>query len=572
MSDDVVVKNARKLDRTVINRKFSAMKNEFASWQPALMELSQYINPTRGFFSEGQPNQGRKIDHKTVIDGHARRAVRTLASGMTSGLTSPSRPWFRLGIPDPELAGDDEVQQWLDEVQRRMLDVFSKSNIYSSLHTVYEEIGTFGTGCMILQEDDTEVVRARVYTMGEYYLINDENGRTSGFGRTFWHTVGQLVERFGLENCSDTVKQLHKSNETEKWVKVCHLIDENDKRIPGYLDRFNMPYRSCYWEEGAPVEKYLRVSGYEELPTLTPRWETTTTADVYGRGPGWDCLGDVKMLQKMQKQALLGLDKVVDPPIQVDSSVQGEANMLPGGVTRFSGQMANAGVKAAYEVRPDLVAIEAKIERVQEAISQAFYSNLFLMLINDDKGQMTATEVAERQSEKLQVLGPVLERLENELLNPMINRTYSIMLRRGLIPIPPKRLQGIDLNPQYISVLAQAQKMVGVTAMQQQIQITAGMATMDPQVIDNIDLDEATRASAEMLAIPAKVIRSREQVEQRRKKRDEAAAQAQQAQMAMAGAKAASDGASAVQKMATAPMGENSALEATLGAITGNQP
>jgi hypothetical protein len=306
---------------------------------------------------------------------------------------------------------------------------------------------------------------------------------------------------------------------------------------------------------------------------MVPRWETTTTADFYGRGPGWKALGDCKMLQKLQRQSLLALDKVVDPPVQQDSSVEGTANTLPGGVSRSSAMVPNAGVRAAYQINPDMVAIENKIEKTTQKIGRMFFADLFLMLIREDNPRMTATEVAERQSEKLQILGPVLERLENELLNPLVTRTFGIMMRNRLLPPPPAELQGQDIKVRYISILAQAQRMIGVTAVQQSIGfIGTALAPLNPTVIDMINVDTTAREYADMLGIPAKMLNSPEKVDEIRKGRAQEVAQMKNLQAAEVAAKAAASGAGAVNAMANAPMNENSALDATLGALTGAQP
>lgn len=558
------------IDSWPFRTRFAAMKNEGATWIPAWKELSKYENPTRGFFMDDVPNRGKKIDHTVVLDGHARRCIRTLASGMVSGLTSPSRPWFRLGVENKDLSEFPAVREWLDMVQIILADIYSHSNIYGVFHTTYEEIATFGTGCFYVEEDIREVIRGRVFTAGEYYLACGPDGRVNAFAREFYMTAGQMVTKFGKENVSASVLQAFTNNQTDNWYRVNHLIEVNDDRIPDQIDFKNMPFRSLYWEDGEQ-DSYLRLEGYLEMPNLAPRWETTTTADIYGRGPGWDALGDVKMLQKEQRVKLLALDKVADPPVQVDASVQGDANLLPGGVTRFSAALPNAGVKAAYQVAPDINAMREDIMEVKKAISETFYADLFLLLNQADLGRMTAYEVAERQSEKLVVLGPVLERLENEMLSPFIKRTYAIALRMGLIPPPPREISGQPINIQYVSIMAQAQRMVGATAIQQAFGFGGNLATVAPEVMDNYDVDETVREYNDMLALPAKITRSPEAVARIRKARAEAQAQAVAQQTALNSAKAAKDGAGAAKDLGTTPVGNNSALDATLAAITGSQ-
>lgn len=562
-----------KVDRWPFTTRAGALKNEGNLWYPSWRDLSKYISPTRGFFYEKRPNTGYEIDHKTIIDSTAEESMTTLSSGMISGLTSPSRPWFKLGFSDPDLMQVDSVKLWLNIVQTRMLDIFAKSNVYGGLATIYEEIGTFGTACGFLEEDYKNVIRLRVYTIGEYYLGTGPDGVVNAFYRRFWMTVSQMIKEFGEENCSVQVQTIFKSNKPDTWVRVNLLIEENDKRVKEYKDWKNMAYRSVYWEDGSMNDSYLRMGGYEELPVLTPRWATTTTADAYGRGPGWKMLGDSKMLQKQQKNFLIALDKVGNPPMQVDSSVQGVVNTLPGGITRFSSQLPNAGAKPAYQINPDLNAMIAAIEKTQAAIKRKSFSDLFLMMIDAERrgSPITATEVMERQSEKLTILGPLLESLTSELLKPLIDRTFNIMQRNGLIPEPPEEIENMDIKVQYISVLAQAQKMVGTTAINQLVQFFGGMAGLDQNVIDVLDFDEVGREYAEMIGVPPKLIKSPEVVEAIRKLKAEAAAKAQQQQDAIVAAEALQKAGGGVKSASEAELDKNSALDATLEGITGRR-
>lgn len=567
--------NKSKMDRWQFVRRAGALMNEGKLWYPAWRDIQKYELPTRGFFFEQRPNVGYEIDHKVVVDSTAEQALGTLASGMQSGLTSPSRPWFKLSLGDDDLDTMANVSYWLDDTQRRMENVFSKSNVYGGLHSIYEEVAGFGTACALLEEDEDDIVRLRVYTCGEYYLGTGPDARVNAFYRRFWMTVSQMVKEFGLNNVSPQVATMYRNQSPDVWVRINFLIEVNDARVQEMKDWKNMKFRTVYWEDGAMVDKYLRMGGFDEFPILAPRWSTVTTADSYGRSPGWKMLGDVKMLQKLQINKLIALDKVTNPPVQVDASVQGEANMLPGGVTRFSAMLANAGVKPAYQVNPDLQAIELTIEKTQNAIKEKSFANLFLMLIDAERGQpITATEVTERQSEKLSVLGPVLERLEGELLNPLIERTFMIMYQRGMVLPPPQEIQDMDIKIKYISILAQAQKMVGATAMQQVLMYAQQLATVQLQlgqadVCDNINFDEQLQAYAKMLGIPAKSLYSPEMRDGIRKAKQQAQAEAMAAQETANTVNTMATGAKAAKDLGTTPLGQNSALDATLAGIKG---
>lgn len=522
--------------KEALKKRFVSIEQEFQKWTPAFKDLSKYVAPLRGRFDGDLPNRGTMIDHKTILDGHATQASRILASGMQSGVTSPSRPWIALRVVDQSLMALHNVRVWLDTVSSIMHDVCNNTNVYGVFYSMYEEIGDFGTACAIILEDFDKVIRAKVFTIGEYYLGTNDKGDIDTFGRRMQLTVAQCVESFGIENCSATVKNLYEQNKMDEWVKIRHLIEPNKKRIEGFADAQNMPFRSVYWEESQSADGVLAFRGFEEFPVIAPRWDTVTTDTIYGYGPGWNALGNVKQLQKTQLDKLLAQEKAHNPPVQKDASVEGHANLLPGGVTVVSSTLPNAGVRPAYQVNANLESFIELINSLRDAINKDFFVDMFLMMVNFDKSNMTATEVAERQQEKMLMLGPVLERLQREMLDPFVERLFNILERNMLLPPPPEEIQGAQLQVEYVSVLAQAQKAIGVNAISRVIGFIGGVSPIKPDAADVLDIDEAIREVANLEGVPAKLMMQRDVVNKIREQR----AQAQQMQQQLAAAETAS--------------------------------
>ncbi len=510
--------NSKNIQETEFFRtRYEDMKSQAQDWKNSWKELAKYIAPTRGFFEGDRPSDGRKIDHRALIDSDPLLAVEVLSAGMVSGLTSPSRSWFELSLSNEKLMKQQGVRTWLHEVRRRMEEVFARSNVYNTLHSFYQEISVFGTAAFLLEEDPERVVSCRAFTAGEYVLDCDESGRVNSFGREFWLTPGQLASQFGLEMLPPSLRLAAEENRGG-WQKVLHVILPNPQADERKLDWAHMPYVSAYF---TPQGQLLRKGGYRQFPVIAARWEVRNSCDVYGRGPGWKALGDVKMLQKMQKTKLVALDKNTNPPMMVSANVQGEVNLLPGGLTRYSGSGAEGAVKPAYQVPVDLNALEQSIERVKQTIKGQFFADVFLMLSTQNFSNMTATEVAERHQEKMLVLGPVLERLKNELLDPLIERTFDIMFRRGVVPLPPLDIQGEDMKVQYVSLIAQAQKQSGMAALQQGIAFTSNLAQGNPHVLDKINFDAALEEGLDMLGVSPRVLRSEEETQQIRSQREQ---------------------------------------------------
>lgn len=316
-----------------------------------------------------------------------------------------------------------------------------------------------------------------------------------------------------------------------------------------------MPWREVYWELGSGSNYLLRTRGFHEKPFIAPRWDIVGN-DAYGRSPGMDALGDVKMLQVEQKRKAQAIDKHVNPPMLADVSLRNEpASMIPGGVTYVSNNN-GVGFKPIYEIKPDFQGLAADIKEVQERVKVTFFNDLFMMISQLDTVR-TATEIDARKEEKLIQLGPVLERFENEALDPAINCTFDIMLRNGLLPPVPQELSGQKIKVEYISMLAEAQKAASTAGIERLAGFVGNMAAAKPEVLDNIDFDEAIEEYADMLGVSPKIIVSLAKVQQIRAARNQQMQQQQTLQNSVAAAQGAQTlsqtdvggGVNALQKM-----------------------
>lgn len=541
-------------------RRLSDLQNERSNYFGHWQELSEYILPRRGRFLTSKRNDGRKKNNK-IIDSTATIAVRTLAAGMMSGITSPARPWFRLSTPDPELMEQADVKQWLFDVEKRMRDIFNRSNLYNALQTVYEELAVFGTGAMLVQEDYDDVIRCYPFTVGEYTLALSDRLDVNTFYREFDLTVAQMVEWFGKDNCSEGVQAMFRNGSVDKWQRIVQVIEPNVLRDTSKKDKGNMPFRSVYFEKGGNGETFLAEEGYEEFPVMAPRWHVTGV-DIYGRSPGMDALGDVKALQIEQKRKAQGIDKMVNPPMQAPSSLRGQlASVLPGGVTYVDNvTQSGGGFKPVYEVNPRLSELQQDILETQSRIRQTFYADLFQMLSLSNRAQITAREIDERHEEKLLMLGPVLERLHAELLNPLIDRVFNIMLRNKLVPTPPESLQGVEIKVDYISMMAQAQRAIGTASIERLAGFVGNLAGAMPSVLDKFDADQAIDEYADMLGVPPRVVLSDDKVKEVRAAREQQLAQQQAMEQIGQGAQAA-------KVLSEADTGGENMLNTLLGGI-----
>lgn len=558
---------AQKPFKSFLNARIGGLKAERTSWIDHYRDLSEFIQPRRGRFLLTDTNKGDKKNNK-IINSAALEAITVLRAGLMSGVTNPARPWFVLSIPNPDLMDYAPVKEWLEIVVKRMNLIFSKSNLYNSLPTVYEELGVFGTGPMMIEEDVDDLIMTSTFTAGEYSIgLNDRN-QVDLFQREFRASVLQCVQWFGLENVSSAIRSCYDRGSYEDWVDLYHMIDPNDGRYDLGLVN-DRPYRGMYWEQSKNDEDFLEVKGFHEFPVVCPRWDVNG-GDIYGRSLGMNALGDCKMLQHMEKRKLEGLDKWVRPPMKGPPALKTEkASILPGDLTFIDETNNRQGFTPVFQVNPDISAISQEIREVEQRIKRAFHSDLFLMLANSDRRQITAREIEERHEEKLLILGPTLQRLNDELLDPLIERTFNMMVRASegswrlmaqgltapppLIPPPPPEIARMPLQVEYVSILQQAQKAVSTSSVDRLLSVVTNMYAAWPQAVDKINVDEAIDRYADMLGTPVAIVRSNDQAQELREQR----AQAQQAEQA---AVMADQAANSAKTLSEAKTGNNRSL------------
>lgn len=541
-------------------------------------DLADFILPRRIRLTLSDVNKGDRRNQK-IIDSTGTLAMRTLRSGMMSGITSPARPWFRNTTADPELAEYGPVKNWLYTVDERMRWVLLRSNAYNALHVCYGDIGTFAIHAMVMEPDFENVVRFYPMPIGTYCVANNEKRKVDVFTRSFPMTVRNVVNTFGKtdertgkadwSSISNFVKDLYDKGNYQTWINICHAIQPNDEYDQDRISAKYKKYASCYYEDGAqgtnnymghPDErmKMLRESGYDNFPVLAPRWEAAGE-DAYGSDcPGITALGDIKALQIMQKRKAQAIEKMVNPAMTGPTTLKTQrVSLLAGDITFADEREGMKGFRPVHEVDPRIQEMLLDIQDHQQRIRRACFEDLFLMLASDDRKDVTATEIVERKEEKLLALGPVLEQLNQDLLDPLIDNLFEIMLKRGMIPPPPQELKGQKLKTEYVSVMAQAQKLVGIGGIERLYSFAGSIAAMSPTaaaaVERKLDIEQSIDVYADIVSVPPGIVRPDEEV----KKIQAAQDQAMQAQQ---NAEVANQAAGAAKTLSETQLGGDSAL------------
>lgn len=491
----------------------SALDKERSYWFTHWRDISDFFLPRRyPTLMPQQTNQSTANRRNSrLLDSTSTRAIRTLASGMMNGVTSPSRAWFGLkleGLDTDNLS--QEAKLWLEDTVRRMQIVFAQSNFYTSIALLYLEWCCFGTASMSIEEDFDDIIRCFNHPLGEFYISQDASQRVNRHARRMMLTVEQVVGQFGIEEVCYNTKMLYDKGGASKLVpvEIAHIVEPNTSDA---LSKLNTPFREVYWEVGGTAGKYLAVRPVYEWKSITPRWELMGN-DSYGTSPAMDALADVQELQAIIRERAQGLQKQVRPPLIVDQQLQNRPKALgAGGMTYASTSSSNFGAKTAYTVNLPFQELAMDIRNLQTSIRETCHNPLFNMISQLDTVR-SATEIDSLREEKLIHLGPVLERFYNEGLDPILKRVYGIMQRNGLLMEAPEELAEAPIEVEYVSILTEAQRASGTITIERFLQFTGGLAAIFPDALAIPDIDELMREYAEGIGISPKGLKTREDV------------------------------------------------------------
>lgn len=560
-------------DLKKLHLRWERLVEERQPWISTWKTLAALYLPT-GYRDADDSNAHSKksLLNPDVVDSTGIYGLRTLAAGMQGGMTSPARPWFGLRLEGGKDA-DISAQAWIDEVVERMRTILHTSNFYGVIYQAYAQLAAFGTACVFERADMAGFV-FDCCQAGTFVLDVDAGGRVDTVMRKIWLTARQLAQEFGEDKLPDAVKtSLSHAGAGDARFAVYHAV--YPRKEPGLtsatINGAQRPIASVYWMRGMSGTggcHLLRENGFDSFPFFGVRWNVLS-GDVYGTSPAMDTMPDCRMLQEMTKTTLKAIHKMVDPPVNAAAELQGVGvDLTPGGVNYVSMLNNQAAVTPVMRVQPDVAAAQALIQQVQRQIREGLYNDLFRLLLGADRRQITATEVDAREAEKMILIGPVLERLHDELFIPLIDRTFELMGKFNALPPVPEELAGRNIKVEFISTLAQAQKLVSTGGMQQLMAFIGSAAQLDPTALDALNTDKLVDKYNEYLGADASVLRPQAEREGIRQARAQAQARAEERTQAQA---AVQQLPRAAQTLADTPVGgeQPSALDALLSGIGG---
>lgn len=504
------------------------MKGRRANWDSHWQEVTEHVFPRKRNVFEGRhQTQGEKRNQK-IYDATARKANNVLASALHGMLTNPSTQWFGLTTGIDQLDNDKTIREWLQLTTRRVIQVLNNSNFQTEIHEVYLDLGSIGTASLRIEEDDDNIVSFQARPIYEHWVKENHKGLIDTVSRELKYTGRQIEQKFNMEKVAERLDPVDKlklqkfEEDPDKEWNILHMVmpKKDAEELPTNMSRFD--FVSVYVVED--MEITLDTKGFKEFPYATPRW-TKTSGEMYGRSPAMESLPDIKMINEMMKTHIRAGQKIVDPPLMVpDDGMMLPIRTIPGGLNYYRAGTGDRIEPLNIGGRLDIN--DVMMEETRKSIREAFFIDQLQLL---EGPQMTATEVLQRTEEKLRLLGPILGRLHFELLRPLIDRVIGIMGRKGELPEnPPQELQDINLEVQFSSMIARAQKASEADNIQRIVGIMAPIVQAQPEVMDNIDGDGLLKFVGNVFNAPTEMFRSDSDVEGVREQRQEQINQQQQ--------------------------------------------
>lgn len=518
-------------DKKYFEQRRSELKNIFEQIKPDLQDLADYFAPNAVRFISRNVNKPH-VKSKKILDSTTFIAVRNFASGMMTGATSPTRRWFKTGIMNrnnKKFKMSYNAKTWCANQAELTRKILYASNFYQLLPEVYEQVGVFLFSCMAMEHDFENVVNFKVLPIGSYYYAKDSRGIVDTVCRNYMESAKNLVERYGLENCSDSVQQTYKTRPNDMF-EIVHFVEPNREYKEDSPISAQKKYISVTYEVGNGTTKFLKKAGFDKFPYVV--FESSCNGeDAYpSKGCGVYALPDAKQLMSMIKELGKAVKKMVSPAYQGSSSLKNKKLSDNPGYFNEDGDNGGVGIRPIHEVNPQVLELKNIIAELRENIKSIFYNDLFAMILNTAERGRTATEVNELKEEKLVLLSPLLEQIHTAL-KQILDWIFYAEMEAGILPEIPQELEGEEIEIEFISTLAQTMKAQNIASMERFITFTANMAqAVDPVLIKKIKGENMIDDYADFANIDPNQIAPNEELEALRQAQAEKQAQAEQMQ------------------------------------------
>ena len=510
------------------NVRKSQMDSIFEQIRPDLQTLSDYFIPRATRFLVNDVNKPIKKS-KNSLDSVTITAVKNFASGMQSGATSAATRWFKTQMKRKELNDIHEVKIWTNQQEELMRRILAASNYYQSQLEIYKHLGSFGFGCMSIEPDYRTVVNFKVLPIGSYRYAKDHRGESDTLCRHYKENAQNIVKKYGYDKCSQAVKDAYDNNRYDALFELVYFVEPNKEYNPNSPLARHKKFISATYEIGE--DSFLKLSGYDRFPFAIFEAEVNGEDNYPSNCPGIEALPDAKQLMMQVKEYSKGLKKIVSPLYRGPAALQKQKGLIdkPGYIVEDNEN--GQGISPVYETPPQILQLDQNNDRLRNTIKEHFYNDLFAVILNTADRGRTATEVNEIKEEKMVLLSPLLDQVHKGL-RCILDFVFFLTIETGIMPAPPDIIQQEDVEVEFVSALALAQKVKGISSIERFTTFTSNLAqAVDPTLVYKINADKIIDDYAEIANISPEHVKSTDEVN---KKRTEIAQQQQMQQQMQA--------------------------------------
>lgn len=505
-------------------RRKSSLEQLRAPHEQLWRDCFDYSFPERGDGFNGEKNDASGLQAKRarLMDSTSTDAGQILAAAIMSGGTPSNSRWFGLSTGQDT----DEEKRWFDLCAEAIFENIHGSNFDAVGFEACTDMVPAGWFVMFIDVDREQGgYHFDLWPMSSCYIAASKaGGLPDTLVRSYEISAEQAVKDFGEDKVSEKVRKLVTDGKLDEKVKFCQSIYPRSAEPTGVRAK-NLAFASVHIE--VDTKHLVRESGFHECPFVAPRWAKLPNSE-YAIGPMFRALPDVKQLNRLVYLEDTNLDLAVSGMwIAEDDGVLNPRTVKVGprkiivanSVDSMKPLKSGADFNVAF----------SKKDSLQAAIRKTLMAD---QLAPQDGPVVSATEIHVRVQMVRQLLGPIYGRMQAEWYAPMISRCFGLALRAGVLPTPPQTLAGRQFNVKFESPNAKAQRMEEVNAIETSLAAVGqiALATQDPAVWDTIDIEESVSVILEGRGAPARIGRSKEDIQAIRDNRAKAQQQAQQQQ------------------------------------------
>lgn len=501
---------ADKLEKRYFEGRRLELEEAYNQIKPNWQELADYFLPRSVRFLVRNVNK-TPATNKKIKDSSVLEAVRDFSSGMMTGATNPAQNWFRIKIQGYDMKYDWQTREWCAAVEDIIRNVFNNSNLYSKLPSTYKQFGVFGLATLALERDEDSIMRSKLLPIGSYRIARNEKGEVDTICRVYMESARNLYNKFGEENVSDAVKTAVDNKRFNEMFEIVHFVEPNKDYLPHSKWAKNKKFISVYYEVSGVQDKFLSVSGFDKFPYIVFEGEATGEDTYPCECCGVNALPDAKQLMSMIVDEGKIIKKITSPQLKGPAELKNK-KLIDAPATFTENNQNGDGLSPIYQIPPQvIVPLENLLEAKRTSIKKQFFNDLFAMILNTAERGRTATEVNELKEEKMVLLSPLLEQVHSAL-RQIMSWIFTECYERGIIPPAPEQIQGANLEIEFVSMLAQAQKAVKISGMERFTTFTINLANaIDPTLVMKLNGSQIIDDYADYVNIPPEHLNSTEE-------------------------------------------------------------